>query len=113
METRLTYSKFRVHNAIRTRLRSRYPISASKPGWGSCSAMAAVSMARMVAWAEDWAGGGREWMCSRMSVVLGIWRAVLRGGRVLDWGGFEGVEKGCEGMGIGWVGIAYRIWANM
>lgn len=52
-------------------------------------------------------------MCSRMSVVLGIWRAVLRGGRVLDWGGFEGVEKGCEGMGIGWVGIAYRIWANM
>ena len=36
-------------------------------------------MARMAVWAWDWAGSGREWMWSRMSVVLGIERVCLGG----------------------------------
>lgn len=55
-------------------------------------------MARMAAWAAGWAVGGREKMWSRMSVVGGIERAVLeggRGGRVLDRaGGKRGVRGG-------------------
>ena len=54
--SKASYSKFRVHNPIRTPLLSRYAISSCKPGCGSCSTIAAVSMARMAAWACSWAG---------------------------------------------------------
>jgi len=64
--------------------------------------MAAVSMARMVAWAEDWAGEGRAWMCSRMSVVLGIWRAVLCGGEGVRLGVLRGPKGGnVDGVRVG------------
>ena len=72
-----TYSKFLVHNPILTLRLSRYSINSFKPGWGSCSIMAEVSIARIAVWAWLWAGSGSEWMWSRMSVVLGMERAAL------------------------------------
>lgn len=86
MQHNTTYSKFRVHNPILTPLLSKYSINWLSPGCGSCSAIAAVSMARMEAKAVVCSAGGREWMCVRMSVVLGMERAALVGEEVgLVW----------------------------
>ena len=72
-----THSKFLVHSPILTSLFSRYEINSSNPGCGSCFTMAAVSIFRIAAWALACSGGGREWMCVRMSVVLGMARTSL------------------------------------
>ena len=73
------YSKFLVHKPMRTPLLSRYSISSTRPGCGSCDNMASDSIARILAWAADCWGSGREWMWSKMSVLGEMERAALEG----------------------------------
>ena len=93
---RLAYSKFLVQIAFRNPLESRYSISSSNPGCGFCRAMAALSMAWILAKAWVCAGSGRAWMWSRMSDVGGMLTSVLWGRLGVRWRMFSWVSA------VGW-----------